>query len=147
MSDAEVDKIARDLKDMIDPDITLFVEVNGKPVAFGLPLPNVYEPLRMAGCKPGEPEIIQLLRLVWHWKIRRKVKGARVWALGVLEEYRARGVDAVLLHELLMAGFPKGYVDIEMSWILENNQTMNAIIQSFEAEIYKTYRVYEKNLG
>jgi hypothetical protein len=146
MNDAEINKIAKDLKDMIDPDIARFVEVDGKPVAFGLPIPNIYEPLRMAGCKPGEPELIQLLRLIWHWKILRRVKGARVWALGVLEEYRASGVEAVMLYDMMLTGLPKGYVDVEMSWILENNQKMNSVIESIGAEIYKTYRVYEKAL-
>ncbi len=147
LSDAEIDKLAADLKPFVDPAVTLFVEVAGRPVAFGVPLPNIYQPLRQARCRPGEPEIVQLLRFVWHWKVRpARERSIRVWALGVLEEYRGTGVDALLYYEMLRRGLPRGYTDIEMSWILENNDMMNRSIEMMGGRIYKTFRVYEKAL-
>ncbi len=146
MNNEEIDHLAKGLKDMVDPRIAMFAEVDGKPIAFGLPLPDLYEPMRKAKLKPGEPELLQLLRFVWQWKVAGPVKGVRVWALGVLDEYRGTGVDAVLYYQIFLAGLKAGYTDIEMSWILENNDKMNSIIESFGAHIYKTYRVYEKKL-
>lgn len=146
MNDAQIEQLKGEIKPILDPKIVFFVEVEGKPVAFAAPLPNVYQPLRKAYSRPGEPEWLQLLRLVWHWKIRRDIDSVRVWALGVLEEYRASGVDALMYYELIKAGLKRGYVNIEMSWILENNDMMNRAIKMLGAEIYKTYRVYEKKL-
>jgi GNAT superfamily N-acetyltransferase len=146
MSDEEIDSLAKGLKDMIDPAMGLFVELDGEPIAFAMPLPDIYQPMRLAHLKPGEPEIWQLLRLIWYWKVLRRVTGIRAWALGVLEEHRASGVDALLYYELLKRGLPRGYVDAEMSWILETNDKMNAIIRMMGAEIYKIFRVYEKPL-
>jgi GNAT superfamily N-acetyltransferase len=146
LNDEEIDHLAAGLKDMVDPHVALFVEVDGKTVGFGLPLPDVYEPLRKAYCRPGEPNWWQLARLIWHWKIAGKVTGIRVWALGVLEEYRGLGVDAVLYYEMLKRGLPRGYSRIEMGWVLENNEAMNAIPQMVGSRAYKTYRVYEKML-
>ena len=146
MDDEEIDHLAKGLKDMVDPDIAVFVEVNGKPIAFGLAIPDLYEPMRNARLKPGEPELLQLLRFLWQWKVVGKRGGVRVWALGVLEEYRASGVDALIYYELLLKGLKKGYYDLEMSWILENNDKMNAILEMLGAHIYKIYRVYEKKL-
>ena len=145
-SDAEIDKMAQDLKQLVDPDITFFVEVDGEPVAFGLPLPNLYEPLRLAYPRPDELEILALLRLVWHWKIRRRLTSLRMWAMGVLEEYRGTGVDALIYYEVMMAGLRKGYVDVEMSWVLENNDMMNRAVRMLGGRLYKTYRIYEKPL-
>ena len=34
----------------------------------------------------------------------------------------------------------------EMSWILENNGRMNAVMHHWDARIYKRYRLYEKPL-
>jgi GNAT superfamily N-acetyltransferase len=144
MDDEEIDKLARDLKPMVDPHIVVIVEVDSKPVAFGLPLPDVYQPLRKAHCKPGEPEWLQMLRLLWHWKVRRDINGVRVWGLGVLEEYRGTGVDALMYYEMIKNGLPRGYVNIEMSWILETNDMMNRAIEMLGAKVYKTYRVFEK---
>lgn len=146
MNDEEIDHLAAGLKQMVDPHVTLFVEVEGKPVAFAVSLPNVYQPMRKARLKPDEPEIWQLLKLIWHWKIRCDINGVRVWALGVLDEYRATGIDALLYYELLRRGLPQGYVDIEMSWILENNDMMNRAIEMLGGRVYKIYRVYEKAL-
>jgi GNAT superfamily N-acetyltransferase len=144
-ADVEIEKLAQDLKTMIDPDISVFVEVDGEPIAFGLPLPNLYEPLRKARAHPDTPEIFTLLKLLWHWKVRG-VKSVRVWALGVLEEYRGTGVDGLMYFEMMKRGLKKGYLDIEMSWILEDNVMMNRAIHMLRAEVYKTYRVYEKAL-
>ncbi len=146
LSETEIDKMSRDLKPLVDPAIVLFAEVEGQPVAFGIPLPNIYQPLRRARMKPGEPEWWQLLKLIWHWKVRRDLTSVRVWALGVLEAYRGTGVDALVYYEMLRRGLPRGYVDVEMSWILENNDMMNRTIQMLGAEVYKIYRVYEKAL-
>jgi GNAT superfamily N-acetyltransferase len=146
LNDEEINHIADGIKDILDPRIAFFVEVEGKPVAFGLPLPNIYEPLRKARCKPGEPAWWQLLRLLWHWKIAGKLTSVRAWGLGVLEEYRATGVDALMYYEMIKTGLPLGYKDIEMSWILANNDKMNRVIEMLGATIYKTYRVWEKAL-
>lgn len=146
LSDPEMTKLGNDMKQLIDPDITLMAEVDGEPVAFTVPLPNLYEPLRLAYPRPNEPEILALLRLVWHWKIRRQVTSVRAWALGVIEEYRGSGVDALLYYEMMKAGLPKGYVDIEMSWLLENNDNIVRIAEMLGAHRYKTYRVYQKAL-
>lgn len=145
LSDEEIDMIAAQLVDIVDPRIAFFVEVEGRPVAFALPLPNLYEPLRKARCKPGEPHWWQLLRLLWHWKVGG-IRSVRVWGLGVLEEYRASGADGLLYYEMLKAGLPLGYVDIEMSWVLANNEMMNRAIESLGARVYKTYRIYKKAL-
>lgn len=147
LDEDEMHQMQRELKDILDPAVTIFVEVDGQPVAFAAPLPNVYQPLRLAKCRPGEPDWWQLLRLIWHWKIRRQINGIRAYALGVLKEYRASGIDAVMYYELIKDGLSRGYMDIEMSWILENNDMMNRAIKMLGAEVYKTYRVYQKRLG
>jgi hypothetical protein len=147
LDEKEVDHLAADMKDMLDPAIVIFVERDGKTVGFGLPLPDLYRPLRKARCKPGEPHWWQLLRLIWHWKIVGKTSGVRAWAMGVIDEYRGLGVDALLYFEMIRRGLLRGYVDVEMGWTLENNDAINAVGPMTGAKVYKTYRVYEKVLA
>jgi hypothetical protein len=40
----------------------------------------------------------------------------------------------------------KGYYAAEMSWILENNIMMNRGIQLLGGKVYKTHRMFEKQL-
>jgi len=144
MNDDEIAVLAAGMKDMIDPNIVVVVEVDSVPVAFAVPLPDLNVPMRAAKMKAGENEILQLIRLLWNWKVVGKIDRVRVWGMGILEEYRGTGVDALMYYEMLKRGLARGYKNIEMSWILENNDMMNRAIQNFGGEIYKTYRVYEK---
>lgn len=146
LTDPEIEKMVRDLKQFIDPKVTFMVEVDGRPVAFALPLPNLNDVLIKVRAKPDEPEIFALIRLLWHWKVRKGVHSLRSWALGVIEEYRGTGIDALLYYEIVTRGITNGYMVSEGSWILENNDMMNRGVKLLGGEIYKRYRVYGKPL-
>ncbi len=44
------------------------------------------------------------------------------------------------------ANTSRGVVDSELSWILESNESMLAMLLDLGGEIYKTYRIYERAL-
>lgn len=144
MTDLEFDRMAEQLKPMIDPDLVIVVECEGEPVGFGLTFPDLNEPLRLAYPRPSTPEAWTMLKMLWHWKVRRRHDWLRVFALGVLPEFRGKGVDGLMYLETAKAAVPKGYKYAEMSWILENNEMMNRAIRSLGGTVYKTYRLYEK---
>lgn len=146
MTDPEFDRLGEQMKSIIDPDLVAIVELDGEMVGFALTLPDLNEPLRLAYPRPGVPEWWTFVKLIWNWKVRRRVSWMRAFALGVLPEYRGRGVDALMYMFTMQAGLRKGYRKTEMSWILENNDMMNRAIRLFGGEIYKIYRVYEKKL-
>ncbi|NIS83119.1 MAG: GNAT family N-acetyltransferase [Anaerolineales bacterium] len=146
LNDAEIDYIAKGLKQILDPDLVLFLEHEGEVVGAGLSLPDLNAPLRLAYPRPGVPEIFTMLKLFWHWKIRPKQKWMRAWALGVLPEYRGRGIDAMLYLVMAQQAARKGYKWVEMSWTLETNDMVNRSVRLLGGELYKTYRLYEKRL-
>jgi hypothetical protein len=113
-------------------------------VGFSLSVPDVNQVLHKI--RPGPSLIGSYLAAARMLLNKRKTNRLRVWALGVVEEYRARGVDALLYYETAMAAAPRGYVWAEASWILENNDAMNRPIAMLGSEVYKRYRVYEKRL-
>jgi len=84
-----------------------------------------------------------LLKFLWH---RRKIDQLRLIAMGMIEEYRGRGADAVFYLETAKAALKRGYKRLEGSWILESNTMMNQIIERLGGTRYKTYRIYEKPL-
>lgn len=146
MTDAEIDALGDELKPLIDPDLVFIAEVEGETVGFSLTLPDLNNPLRLAYPRPGTPEWWTLVKMAWHWKVRRRYDWVRVFALGVLPEYRARGIDALFYYESIKETVRKGIKYGEMSWILENNDPMNRPVEFMGAEVYKTYRFYEKAL-
>ncbi len=146
MTDLEFDQLADELQSIIDPDLVFIAEKDGKTVGFSLTLPDLNEPLRLAYPKPRTPEWWTMIKLVWHWKIRRKVSWIRVFALGVIPEYRNLGIDALFYYKSARAALNKGLKMGEMSWILDNNDLMKGPIIAMGGEVYKTYRYYEKDL-
>lgn len=147
MTDAEFDAMGEELRQVIDPDLTLVGEIDGEPIGVSITLPDLNQPLRSAYPRPGTPDWWTLLKLAWHWKVKREVTWTRVLILGVLPEYRARGVDALFYYETAQAALKKGIQHAEMSWILENNDSISRPIRVMGGEVYKTYRFYEKRFN
>ncbi|MGD2049757.1 MAG: GNAT family N-acetyltransferase [Chloroflexota bacterium] len=145
LTDHEFDHIEASLKPIIDPNIVFIVEKDGEPVGFSLSLPDVNQIVHKL--RPGPSLIGSYLAGIWTMLNKRKTNRLRVFALGVLEEWRGKGVDALLYYETGKAAAANDYEWAELSWILENNDAMNRAIELFESELYKRYRIYEKSLN
>jgi hypothetical protein len=143
MSDAEFEHAAARFKPMIDPDMVFIAEVEGKPVGFCLSLPDINQVLIKL---KGRLFPIGIFKLLWHTRIKRKINTVRTITMGVIPEFRKRGIDNVLTTETYFTGVPKGYVICEMSWVLEDNYMMNRIAEIWGAKLYKKYRIWEKKL-
>jgi GNAT superfamily N-acetyltransferase len=145
LTDAEIDHMAAGLKQVIDPDVIWFAEKDGEPIGAMLPLPDLNQALIHAYPRPGVPEWWTMVKLLWHWKVRRRVDTIRGFAGGVLEPYRGRGVEAVLFIKMAQAALRR-YRRAEISWVLENNIMMRRTAEMLGATVYRTYRIYEKEL-
>ena len=146
LTKAELHHEAKALKSIIDPKTVFFAEKEGRIIGAMLPLPDLNEPLIHAYPRPGTPEWWTMAKLLYWWKVRKSVTTIRGYAGGVIEEYRGRGVVAVLFMETLLAALRQGYKDTEISWVLETNTPMRQMAVNFNGKIYRTYRVYEKSL-
>jgi len=141
MTDNEFEALANDLKSIADPDYTLIAEIGGKPVGFALGLPDINQALIQN--RSGN-----LITGVWHLLTKKKkIDTLRIIVLGVIPEYRNKGIDSVLYHEIGARSKPKGIQYGEASWILEDNEPMKlAATQIMMGDHYKTYRIYQKEL-
>jgi hypothetical protein len=136
-----------DLRKTADLDLILFVEDrDGNVAGLSITLPDLNQALIKAYPRPGVPEPLTLAKVLWHWKVRRCIKAVRVPVLGVLEPYRGRGVDALLMYETAQVGLRKGYDWGEMGWTLETNDMMNRSVEMMKCEKFRTLRIYQKPL-
>ncbi len=146
MTPDELDALVASLGQFFDPRLAFFGYVDGKPAGFILAIPDFNEVLHKAQPKPSEPEPLTLIKALYYWKIRPVMTWARVPLMGVKEEYRSKGVDAVLYFHVLDALLKSGYKYGDFGWILSTNKSMNSIASSFGSEIYKTYRYFERSV-
>jgi GNAT superfamily N-acetyltransferase len=145
LTTAEFDAIESELKPIIDPNIVFVVEKDGEPVGFCLSLPDANQIIHKL--RPGTSVIGSYIAAGRMLLKKKQITRLRVFAFGVLEEFRGKGVDAMMYYETFKAARAQGYQWGEASWILENNEKMNAPIRAMDAELYKRYRVYEKALN
>lgn len=141
MTEEEIRHMARELKPVVDPRLTLIGEdPDGRPVGFVLALPDFNQVLRRLN---GRLFPFGLLKALW---LRRRIDSLRVLTLGVLEEYRGKGLDALFYLGIFRGGNSQGINQGEFSWVLEDNVMMRRPLERMGARVHKRYRIYDVSL-
>ncbi len=139
-TEEEFDYTGQDLKVAIDPGLVLFAEVDGKPAGLSLSVPDMNVALKSARGRLFPLGIFKILLA------QKKIRRIRVMSMGVLKEYRKRGIDLSFYYHTYINGLKKNYHSAELSWVEEDNVDMTNVASRLNAKPYKTYRVYERAL-
>ena len=136
----------RTLTALMPDDYIRIAEYDGEPVAFIVALPNLNEAARDLR---GSLLPFGWLKLLWRLKVRHP-RTARVPLMGVRRACQHSRLGATLAFMVIdavrKALHRRGVEDVEMGWILEDNDAMRNIIETIGGEAYKRYRMYEKAL-
>ncbi|NNK49669.1 MAG: N-acetyltransferase, partial [Gemmatimonadetes bacterium] len=121
MTDAEIRFMADELKVAVmkDPEQVIFVEnEEGEPIGFALWLKDYNQALIKARGRLFPFGLLKVLRR------SKKIDMCRVLTLGLVEEYRGKGIDSLLILRIFREGTAKGMSAGEFGWILEHNYPM-----------------------
>jgi len=140
MTDEEIDNLAKDLKPLVEPSLVVFGEVEGKTVGFALVMLDYNEIIKDFKGK--------LLPFNWIklFTQKKKITWARVLTLGLIPEFQKKGLDASFYYDIMKRAEKVGILKGEASWILEDNEMMNRGAIAMNGELYKKYRIYEKEI-
>lgn len=141
-TDEEIEHLGHELKPVADPELVMFAYQNDTPVGFSLTLPDLHQAL--IHLRSGRLFPLGIFTLLRH---QRHINQVRVLAMGIRHAYRGMGVDALFYHRTFRYAETKGMQRGECSWILEDNQPMRATMEKMGGRVYKTYRVYQKQVG
>lgn len=143
---AELKKLADDFKLILEPRLTYLVSINGEPAAFAIAVPNLNEHLRHLS---GKLLPTGGLSLLWGLKVKGTTT-ARLALLGVRKKFRNTkkygALSTYMYAEMSKSGQRLGIHWGELSWTLEDNTPVNLGIKMMGGSVYKTYRVYKKQL-
>lgn len=137
MTDEEIDVTGKKLKQFVEPRLVLFAEMEGRPVAVTVTVPDINQVLKRLNGRLGP---IEMLKFLFY---RKKITGARSLIGGVMKEYRETGIIAVLYYETEKANLRLGYEWCELGWNLEDNDLINRFDEAIGGKLYKKYRIYE----
>lgn len=137
LTEAELRALAASLRHLLVPELSLFAEVDGRPVGAILGLPD-YNPVikRIDG------------RLFpfgfWHLlRSKREVRRVRVLSINVVPEYQRWGLGLVLMKALVPKALELGVEEAEFSWVSEANDLARLGLEKGGARLYKRYRLYD----
>lgn len=144
---AEFTELGKNLKFLVGPESVSIAEVDGEAVAMMVMFPNINEMIRDLN---GRLLPFGWLKLLWRLKISG-ARSSRVPLMGVRRRYQGTMMGAALalmtiapIHEFACR---KKIAEVDMSWILEQNQGMRKIIEMISNNPYKRYRIYQKDLN
>ena len=143
----EVKHVGKKLKPIVYEDLIRIAEVDGVAQAFMIALPDLNELTRDLGGRLFPFNWVKLL-----WRLRKpKVRRIRVPLMGVrtpLQGTRTASIMAFLMIEYIRDAAYQNYGATrgEIGWILEDNGPMRSIADVIEAQVTRTYRVYERTL-
>lgn len=146
-TEREIEYGAKKLKPLVREELTRIAELDGKPVAFMLALPDMNEPLARIGGKLFPFGWVTMLR----WLRKPRSRTARVPLMGVLKEFHNSRLASQLAFMMIseiredttrVNGTTRG----EIGWILDDNQGMIAIADTIDSTINREYAIYQKAL-
>jgi hypothetical protein len=140
MTDDDIDYLAANMKQLMDPSLSYFAYVGDQPAGFFLALPDYNLIFKKMN---GQLFPFGFLKLLWG---KRSIDRLRVLVMGIIAEHRKSGIEAAMFDEIYRAGPANGYFEGEVSWILEDNVVMNRLIERIVEHPYKICRIYGKSL-
>ncbi|MFH1038505.1 MAG: N-acetyltransferase [PVC group bacterium] len=138
---AEIEQMAKELKPLVVPEFAYFAEYRGKAVGFYLVLPDYNQIIKKMNGRMGP---LQMIRFLFG---RKQISAVRLMMAGIEEEYQKKGLDGLLYLESARTARDLGYIDSEISWLLEDNLLVIRAAEMMGGTLYKKYRIYQKNIS
>jgi GNAT superfamily N-acetyltransferase len=136
---AAIEAMVLPMLNVVDPELVLFAEVDGKPAGWFPAVPNLNE------------IFIHLNGLRYPWDYLRlikyshyKTKSVAIKSVAVAPKYWDTGVGVLLFDEMVRRAVAKGYTWADLSLTGEYNTDTWPLAHRMGAKIYKRYRFYEK---
>jgi hypothetical protein len=143
---AEFDELGASLRLLVPDDCIQIAEVDGIPAAFMVALPNLNEIFTELDGSLFPFGWLRLTRI----RSRGGVRTGRIPLMGVRKQFHNTPLGMALAFMVIDAprelGRSLGVQAVELSWILEDNKPMRAILAGLGCREYKRYRIYGKTL-
>jgi len=141
LSDHEMRDIQKNVMEFVDPDMVFFIYYEDEPAAFCVIFPDINPLLKRLNGRIG---LLGLLKFLMY---RREINGLRLLMFGIKEKFRQLGLPMLAFHHIYKVVREKEkYHYLELGWTLEDNESINSLLEEAGAKRYKKYRIFRKSL-
>lgn len=141
LNDEEFRHMAKDLRQLIEPENVFLVRYGEEVIGYSVTLPNINQVFRKI---PGG----KLFPFGWWHLLRSKryINNQRVMILGVLPEWRHAGIDWCLYARIAHTAKERGLLWGEACYVMEVNAPMNKMMNRLGGKVTKTFQLFRKDL-
>ncbi|GGG03702.1 hypothetical protein GCM10007304_17260 [Rhodococcoides trifolii] len=140
--------LANSMKPILDPELVLIAEIEGRPVAFLMGIPDVNKAAVTA--RRWRSGLVRDLHTIVRWKGpggRKLRTHVRIDMMAVHPDCPDMGVSSLLIYELFERIEKGGYSSAEAAPVLEDGGWVSAFRKSYPVEPNRRYRVYSADLA
>jgi len=138
LNEREFSHTAHQFRQFVPEKLMLIAEKDGQQIGFIVALPDLNQVF--SHMRSGKMLPTGFLKFLWY---RRKITGSRILILGILKEYRNKGIDVVLYRKIQENLASMGIYHGEACYVMEDNLRMNSIMQKLGGTRIKRYRIYK----
>jgi hypothetical protein len=146
LTPSEKAKAIRDWKPLINAKWCYVCEYDGEPVGFMITLPDLNE---MIADLNGSLLPFGWAKLLWRLR-KKRTKRVRVPIMGIRKSMQTSKQGALMvlmmIEHIRRQVVADGGIRSECGWILDDNEGMNNIMASIDSTIYKTYRIFSREI-
>lgn len=143
MTKREIQQLSDEMRMIVIPELINFVEDDGEPIGFSASLPDlnyIFSTIRNGRLFPTGG-----LKLLLGMKLKL-VRETRMPLMGVKKSHHGKGVDSLIVADMLKRHRSIGMQGCEMSWVLDSNNRMKNFLTSMGAVKENEYALYEKSI-
>lgn len=130
----------KQLRWIVDPHLFLVAEIKGVPIAFIWSTPDYNQIFQKMNGRLG------LFHILLFFCKKQQINVGKLHFIGIKKEFRNLNIGSLLNYKILNEMKNRGYIGAEVGWIDEENEIAQTTIAITGATLYKTHRVFEKNL-
>ena len=142
LDDEEMQQLAKKYLTLLDVRFLKVAEKDGKVVGFMVAMPDLWEGIVKSRGRLFPFGIFHILRVM------RRAKHPQMDLLlaGIKEEHRGKGLDMLMGREMLKESIAVGVEFYDSHLELETNTLVRAEMERQGGQVYKRYRIYQKEL-
>ncbi len=144
LTEGEFKQLAKEMKMIVKPKLINFVEDDGVAVAFSASLPDINYAL--VTIRNGRLLPFGLFKLLFALKMN-VIRETRMLLMGVKKSHQGRGIDALIVADVIQRNRDVGMLGCEMSWVLDNNHRLKNFLEGIGGVKENEYALFEMEVG